>query len=220
MIELKTEKRTVLGRASAALREKGLVPAELYGHGVPNVHLAVDGREFEQAFKVAGENTVINMLVDGKPVPVLIYYVNRDRVKDQILAIDFYKVNMKEKLQAEIPLHFEGESPAVKEGGILIKAMDGVRVEALPQDLPEYLAVDLSKLNKIGDSIYVRDLVQSDKFEYLVEAATVVASITEQAEEEVAAPTVTPEEVVVETEEKKAERDQAKAAESSKGESK
>jgi large subunit ribosomal protein L25 len=213
MIELKTENRTALGKASAALRKTGLIPAELYGHGIPNVHLAVNAREFEKAYRTAGENTVITVMVGGKPVPVLIYYVERDRIKDEVLAIDFYQVNMKEELQTEIPLRFEGESPAIKENGILIKAMDAVEVKALPQDLPEFIVVDLTKLAKIGDSIYVRDLIQSKKFEYIIEPDTVVASITEQVEEEVVAPTITPEDVVVETEEKKAER-QAKAAES------
>jgi large subunit ribosomal protein L25 len=214
MIELKTEKRTALGRASAALRKTGLIPAELYGHGIPNVHLAVNAREFEKVYRTAGENTVINVIVESKPLPVLIYYVERDHIKDDVLAIDFYQVNMKEELQTEIPLHFEKESPALKENGILIKAMDAVEVKALPQNLPEYIVVDLSKLEKIGDSIYVRDLIQSDKFEYLVEPDTVVASITEQVEEEIIAPAITPEDVVVETEEKKAERQQAKTAES------
>ena len=85
-------------------------------------------------------------MVGGKPVPVLIYYVERDHIKDEVLAIDFYQVNMKEELQTEIPLRFEGESPAIKENGILIKAMDAVEVKALPQDLPEYIVVDLTKL--------------------------------------------------------------------------
>lgn len=212
MIELKTEKRTALGSASVALRKTGLIPAELYGHGVPNVHLAVNARDFNKTYDKAGENTIINIIVEGKPVPVLIYHVGHDYLRDEILAIDFYQVNMKEELHTEIPLRFENESPALKENGILIKAMDAVEVKALPQNLPEYIAVDLSKLAKIGDSIYVRDLIQSDKFEYLVEPDTVVASITEQVEEEIVAPTLTPEDVVVETEEKKAER-QAKAAE-------
>ncbi len=213
MIELKTEKRTLLGRASAGLRKKGLIPAELYGHGIANLHLALNTRDFEKVYREAGENTVINIMVDGKPHPALIYYVERDYLKDELLAVDLYQVNMKEELQTEIPLDFKGESPAIKESGVLIKAMDVVEVRALPQNLPESIAVDLTKLEKIGDSIYVRDLIQSDKFEYLVEPDTVVASITEQVEEEVVEPTITPEEVVVETEEKKAEREQAKATE-------
>ncbi len=212
MMELKTETRTALGKASIALRKTGLIPAELYGHGIPNVHLSVNAREFEKTYRTAGENTVINVVVEGKPVPVLIYYVERDHIKDEVLAIDFYQVNMKEELETEVPLHFEGESPALKENGILIKAMDVVEVRALPQDLPEFILVDLTKLEKVGDSIYISDLTQSDKFEYMVEPDTVVASITEQTEEEVEAPTITPEDVIVETEEKVAERQQAKAA--------
>lgn len=219
MTELKTEKRTALGKATGALRKTGMIPAELYGHGVPNVHLAVNAREFEKTYRVAGENTIINVMVDGKAVPVLIYYVEKDPLKDEFLAVDFYQVNMNEEVETEIPLKFEGESPAVKDNGVLIKAMDDVEVKALPSNLPEFISVDLTKLVKIGDSIYVRDLIQSPKFEYLVEPDTVVVSITEQVEEEVAPVEASVENVVVETEEKKAERDQAKANEGE-GESK
>lgn len=210
MLELKVEKRTSLGKAAATLRKAGIVPAELYGHGIQNVHVSVKERDFEKIYKEAGENTVLNVVVDGTPRPVLIYYVKRDALTDKVLAVDFYQVKMDEKIETTVPFKFIGESPAVKEGGILIKSMDEVEVEALPQNLPEHIEVDLSKLAAIGDSLYVRDLPKSTKYEYAVEPDTVIASITEQAEEEEISTSLTPEQVVVETEERKAER-QAKA---------
>ncbi len=216
MPELKVEQRKTFGKANVALRKTGMIPAELYGHGIPNVHVAINSKDFDKVYKEAGENTVVNIVVDGASHPVLIYDIQRDPITDKVLAVDFYQVKMDEKIETSVPLSFVGESPAVKDGGILIEAMDEVEVEAFPQDLPEKIEVDLSKLLAIGDSLYVRDLPKSSKYEYVVEPDTVVASITEQAaEEEVAAPVLTPDQVVVETEEKKAER-QAKADESAK----
>jgi len=211
MLELKVEKRTSLGKATAALRKAGIIPAELYGHDVKNLHVSVNEREFEKVYKEAGKNSIVNLTIDGTEHPVLIYYAKRNALTDRVLAVDFYQVKMDEKIETTVPFRFIGESPAIKEGGILIKAMDGVGVEAFPQNLPEHIDVDLSKLAAIGSSLYVRDLPKSSKYEYSVEPDTVIASITAQVEEEVVAATLTPEQVVVETEERKAER-QAKAA--------
>ncbi len=220
MLELRLEKRTSFGKATVALRKAGMIPAELYGHGIPNVHLAVNDRDFEKVYKEAGESTVVNVVIEGAARPVLIYDVEHDPLTDKVLAIDFYQVKMDEKIETAVPLKFVGEAPAVKEGGILIKAMDEVEVEAFPQDLPEHVDVDLSKLAAIGDSLYVRDLPKSNKYEYAVGPDTVVASITEQAEEEIAPAPLTPEQVIVETEEKKAERQaKAEAGEAPKAES-
>jgi large subunit ribosomal protein L25 len=206
MLELKVEKRTSFGKAAAALRQAGMIPAELYGHGIPNVHLAVKAVDFEKVYREVGENTIVNVIVDGAARPVLIYDIQKDPLTDQLLAVDFYQVKMDEKITADVPLKFIGEAPAVKEGGILIKAMNEVEVKALPQDLPENIEVNLLKLAAIGDSLYVRDLPASSKYEYIVEPNTVVASITEQVKEEVVETPLAPEQVVVETEEKKAER--------------
>jgi large subunit ribosomal protein L25 len=217
MPELKVEKRTSFGKATAALRRAGMIPAELYGHGIPNVHVAVNSLDFEKVYEEAGESTVVSVIVDGTPRPVLIYDIQRDPLTDKVLAVDFYQVKMDEKIETAVPLKFEGESPAVEEGGVLIKAMDKIEIEAFPQDLPEHIAVDLSKLAAIGDSLYVRDLPKGDKYKYAVGPDTVVVSVTEQEKEEVVEAPLAPEQVVVETEEKKAER-QAKAGPAEAGE--
>jgi len=130
-----------------------------------------------------------------------------------IQTVDFYEVNMNEEIETAVPLEFTGESPVVKEGaGVFIKAMDEIEVEALPGDIPSKISVDISRLTNVGDSIYVKDLPLTSKFKFTVDPETVVASIAELAEEEVVEAEVTPDQVVVETEEKKAEREAAKSS--------
>src|SRR3989344_8596449 len=99
-MKLKVEKRDILGKKVESLRKQGLLPAELYGHGVPNLHLAVNAREFEKIYKEAGENTVVNVVVDGSVKPVLIQDVQLHPVKGNIETIDFYEVRMDEKIEA------------------------------------------------------------------------------------------------------------------------
>lgn len=217
-MELSVQKRSVLGRSVKALRKLGLVPAELYGKGVENSHLSVLAKELKKVFKEAGENTVVNVMLDGKKHPVLINDISFDPLSGNVKSVDLYQIRMDEKLKVNVPLEFIGIAPAVKgENGILVKALQEVAVEALPMDIPRDFKVDLSKLAAIGQSVYVKDLSVPAGVKVLVAPETVVATVTAQVteEEELAmreASGVGAETVKVETEEKKAEREATKAA--------
>ena len=186
MITLKAEKREVFGKQTKRLRKQGLIPAELYGRGVENLHLSVPAKDFLQAYKEAGEHSVLSIEIEGKSHPVLIHSVEESHIKPEVLAVDFHEIRMDEKVKAHVPLEFEGEPPAVSEkGGILIKNMDEIEVEALPTDLPHSIVVDLTGLHEFDESIYVKDLPKSDKFEFVVDKGTAVVSVTAPKEEEV-----------------------------------
>lgn len=204
IMELKAEKREIMGGKVHALRTAGLIPAELYGQGSENEHLTVNEKEFAKVFKEAGESTVITLVVGSKKIPALIYDVKLDSISDKVLHIDFYLVNMNEEIETEVALEFVGESPAVKsEGGVLVKSMHEIEVRALPANLPHGIEVDLSKLVNIHDSIHVKDIVVKSGVKLLADADAVIATVIEQAaEEEVAAP-VSVADVKVEGEEKK-----------------
>jgi len=205
-MELIVQKREIFGKKVKALRKQGLIPAELYGHGLENIHLSVPAKDFSKLFKEAGESTIINLNLENKKLPVLIHEVSVDPLSDQIIHIDFYQVKMDEKITTSVPLEFIGEAPAVREKeGILVKAMQEVEVEALPADLPARIEVNLDELSEIGMSIYVKDLKVAKGVEILVEPETVVATVTEPVKEEVEEKPITVEEVKVEAEEKKEE---------------
>jgi len=221
-MDLAVAVRTKFGKATKGLRKEGLVAAELYGHGIPNVHLAVPIKDFQKVFKEAGENTVINLVLEGgKKHPVLIYDVQHDYVSDKIQHVDFYEVRMDEEIKAPIPIEFVGESPAVKNlGGVFIKSMEQVEVEALPAKLPQSFVVDISVLEELNHSIYVKDLKVPAGVKVLVEPETVIASIAEpRKEEEIVAPVeaVDVTAVKVESEEKAKERADEKAASGKEG---
>lgn len=210
-MDLAVQKREEVGK-NGALRKQGLVPAELYGKGVPNMHIAVDAKEFRKLFKEAGESTVITLLVGKEKKNALIQDVQRDYVNGEVVHIDFHAIRMDEKIAAHVPLEFVGEAPAVKEqGGLFNASMTEIEVEALPANLPHSIKVSLESLKDLNQSLYVKDLKAPKGVEILVEPETVIATITPpQKEEEVAAPAADVAEVKVETEEKKAERDQSK----------
>lgn len=218
-MELTVQKREIFGRGIKTLREQGLIPAEFYGHGVKNISLAVPSKEFKKVFKEAGESTVLKLVFDNQKINVLIHDIDRNPLTDEISHIDFYGVKMDEKIKIKIPLLFVGEAPAIKEqGGILVKAMHEIEIEALPADLPHHIEADLSNLASIGSNIFVRDLNINKGIKLLVVPETVVATIVEQAKEEEIVPAANLEDIKVETEEKKEARAEAKAAKEEKQE--
>lgn len=214
-MEIQVQKRDIFGKKVKTLKSKGLVPAELYGHKMDNVHLSVPAKDFAKLYKQVGESTVINLVLGDKKIPALIHDTSVDFLSEEFSHIDFYAVNMKEKIRTSVPLSFIGESPAIKAGGILVKSMHELEVEALPGDLPAAIEVDLSKLAEIHNSIHVKDLNIGNKVKIFIDPEAVAATIVEAAQEEVEVKPITVEEVKVEGEEKKKEA-AAKEAEAKK----
>ena len=218
-ITLSAQTREATGNKVRALRRQGLVPAVVYGHNVPSRNLLVDGRVFEKVYKAAGESTLLDLAVsNGAPIKVLIHDVAKDPLTLKPIHVDFYQVSMTEKLTAEVPLKFIGEAPAVKElGAILVKNIQAVKVECLPQDLVHEMIVDLTALKVIGDALTVGQLATPPGIKILGRPEeTIVLAQAPKVEEEVVVAAPADEkakigEIKVETEEAKKKRDTEKA---------
>jgi len=176
---LQAKTRDMEKATASDLREQGMIPAELYGHGKKNQHIVVDGFEFEKLWDEVGESNLVGLVVDGgKPLNILIKDVQLDSVTDKPNHVDFYIVKMDEKLHTEIPLIYTGVSKAVKElGGILVKSVDALTVVCLPGDLVPNFTVDISKLVELNDAITVGDLEIPDNIEVQMEASLAVCSV-------------------------------------------
>lgn len=211
-MDLSVKPREITGKKVRTLRRAGLVPAELYGHGIKNLHLSVAVKEINQVLKEAGTSTVVTLVLNTEKRSALIHDVTRNYLTGEIDHIDFYQVRMDEEITAKVPLEFVGEAPAIKAFAASInKAMSEIEVEALPQNLPHNLVVDLSTLDELNKSIYVSDIVVPKGVKILVDPETAIATAMPPAAEEVVeAPVADVTAVKVETEEKKAERTAAK----------
>jgi large subunit ribosomal protein L25 len=206
-MDLAVTERVAFGKKVRALRREGFIPAELYGHGVSNVHLSVSAKDFAKVYKEAGENTVVTLVIGVEKHPAIIHHVERHYISGEPAHIDFYQVRMDEKITAHVPIEFTGDSAAVQDKGAVInRSMTEIEVEALPNDLPRHLTVDLSLLDDINKTIYVRDIEVPRGVTFLVEEDTAVATATAPRVEEVVAPVADVSEVKVEAEEKVAER--------------
>lgn len=241
MLELSASLRQKIGRQNKHIREKGLIPAILYGHRVKNLPLAVKAKDFEKVYQEAGESSLIKLKIkddqeketkstEGKPASlrkermVLIQEVAKDPVSDKIIHIDFHQVKMDEAIKAEVPLVFIGSSLAVeRENGVLVKNLQHLEVEALPQDLPHEIQVDISSLKTFDDNIRVKDVAVPEKVKVMAEPEEMIASVVPpRAKEELAeleeAPKEEVEKVEVEAEKKVKEvREAAKETETPAG---
>ena len=190
-ITLQAEPRTLLGRKVKQLRRAGLIPANIYGNKIKSQSIKITLSEFNKVFEEAGETSLVDLTVDGdkKTKPVLITNIQHDPITDKPIHADFHQVDLTQKVTANIPLEITGESPAVKEGGVLLTPLTEIEVEALPTDLPDNIQIDISKLLKTGDSISVSDLKVSPKVELKADPKTPVVLIQEQKAEEEPEPT-------------------------------
>ena len=179
----------------AEIREKkeklaqNYLAAVLYGNGLDSISLKLDYNVFAKIFAEAGESNLITLELDKQEFPVLVKAVQKDVIKGTYIHIDFYKVNMKEKVKAEIPLEFIGESKAVKElSGVFLSNLDEVAVECLPSDLVDHIDVDISNLNEFGDVIHLQDLKLPVGIELMHEGNEVVCMVEEPKKVEEAEP--------------------------------
>jgi len=182
--------RTNLGHKTKQVRRDGFTPAVLYGNVKENVNLCLDAHDFGKLFPTVGYTTLIDLVIgDEKPVKVLIHDASMHPVRHEITHVDFYAVNLKEKLTTEVPLQFVGISEAVDTlGGIFLTVKDNVEIECLPEDLPQHIEVDITALKTFDDSLRIKDLVIPKGVEILGDPEDVIASVTEPiSEEELAA---------------------------------
>lgn len=169
------------------LIKMSLVPAVIYGpHLKTNKLVKVGANDLNKVFAVAGESTLIDLVVDGKAEgKVLIKDEQRDAVRDTTIHVDLYEVDMTKELYTDIPLHFIGVSPAVTDlGGVLAKSINEVEVKCLPGDLVNHIDVDLSILAQIHDVIKIHDLKLPKGIKLTTETDDVVATVTELKIEE------------------------------------
>lgn len=172
------------------IRRNEMIPAQVYGYGIENKNIQIDEKQFADVFRVAGYTSLINLSVendgeDSKPHTVIVRELQLHPVKNVVLHIDFYQPRLDQTIVANVPLTFVGEAPAVKDlGGVLVRAMDEVEVEALPADLPHDIEVDISQLSDFEKSIHVRDLVVADDVDLHHEPEDTVALVQPPRTEE------------------------------------
>lgn len=178
--KLKLQTRSVLGKKVKKLRREGILPVNLYGKNIPSVSLQLPLAEFETVFKEVGETGLIDLEVEGKSRPSLVKNVQWNHRTHTPLHIDFYQVNLKEKVKTMVPLTLTDEAKAVTENvGMLMQQISEVEVEALPEKLPDHITLSVAHLSQVGEQITVADLPKPEGAEILTDPGQIIVSIAE-----------------------------------------
>src|SRR3989338_462560 len=160
-LSLNAEERMLLGKKVKNLRKDGKLPGHVFGKGLETEHVSVDGKTFLQLFKEAGETGLIDLKIGTEKVrPVMVRGVQYDPVSGEPVHIDFYQVNLTQKVRVPVPLVLVGEQPESVHLGetIVLQTLNEIEVEALPTDLVENIEVDISPLKQIDDAITLAQL--------------------------------------------------------------
>jgi large subunit ribosomal protein L25 len=167
------------------LRREGNLPAVIYSKSVSPISLEISQREFYKTYKLTGKTNVIDLKIGEKQtLPCIVHALDVHPVRGEIRHVDFLAVNLKEKVTASVPVLFSGESKAVKElGGILSTSINQLEVEALPDEIPSEIVVDISTLEAFDDVIRVENLPTSTSYKVQNDSDLVIASITSQTVE-------------------------------------
>ncbi len=191
MITLTAKIRKETGKKVKKLREKGILPAVLYGSKEEAQHLEVNQKDFEKVYHEAGASSLVSLEADGKKYLVLIHQLQTDPITSSPIHVDFFQPSLKEEIVAKVPLVFEGEASAAKElGGTFVRNISEVEVKALPQNLPHEIRVDISLLLTFENSILIKDLKLQEGVKILKGQDDIVAFVAspEKVEEELQKP--------------------------------
>jgi large subunit ribosomal protein L25 len=184
---LKSEVRKIEGRKVKNLRKEGILPGNVYGKNIKSEAVQVVLKDFEKIYKEVGETGLLMLQVGSSEKPVLIHNLQVNPVSDEPIHVDFLQVDLKEKVEADIPVELVGESPAEKQAiGTVVQYLNEIKVEALPTDLPEKFEVDTSVLAEVDQAIFVKDLkVDSGKVEIKTAPDEIVVKVEPPQKEEV-----------------------------------
>lgn len=170
--------------ATRELRESGQVPAVVYGKGKDTKTIYVKNVDLIKTVREEGRNAVIKLdIEDDSAVDVMLHDYQMDPIRNELLHVDFYMIDLTEAVDVAVAVRLEGEAEGEREGGIVQQPLYELQVRAVPTAIPDEIVVDVTEL-EIGDVITVGDLPQSDDYEFLDEEDAAVANVLPPEEEE------------------------------------
>jgi large subunit ribosomal protein L25 len=188
---LNAEVRKISGRKVKILRNKGLLPANVFGKKIKSEAIQVDLKEFEKLFAKVGETGLVTLNIqNGKKEEksVLVSNIQMNPLTDKPIHVDFRQVDLTEKITAEVPVEMVGESPAEKQSiGTVVQYLDEIEVEALPTDLPEKFTIDVSSLVEVDQAVFAKDLkIDQSKVTLKINPDEILVKVEPPQKEEVA----------------------------------
>lgn len=179
--ELAVSPREVTGKATKRLRKAGVIPANIFGRGEPSQSVQVEKLAFDELRRSHHATGVVSLKIEGakKAQTALIRHVQREPRSGKVLHIDFFRVSLRDRITAKIPLAFTGVAPGAKvEGGILLHLADVLEVGCTASDITESIEVDISALEHIDDILHAKDIPLPPNYVLITDPEEAVVKIT------------------------------------------
>ena len=183
-MQLKASARQPLGKRSRRMLREGKLPAIVYGHNTEATPITLDRLEFQKVFVKSGRTHLVDLVLDGgRTEKVLVREIQTHPRQLGPIHVDFYQVNLQEKIEVEVPVRLTGESAPVKRGDAdILQPLHAIRVECLPSDIPASFEVDITPLEEIEMELRVADLTVPKGVSLLVDVEELVVKIVHKRE--------------------------------------
>ena len=175
---LKLSNRTVLGKRVRQLRKNGILPVHVYGTNEAPQSLQGDIRVLNRLIPQIGTNIPVSVEVEGSDSICFVREVQRHPVTEDLLHVDFIRVDVSQVTQAEVPVLLVGEAPATRQGGTLLLQLQTILVEALPMNIPASIEVDVESLDDFEKAIYVRDVAVGNDVTVISDIEDMIARVS------------------------------------------
>ena len=177
---LSLSQRAVTGKKVKQLRKRGILPVHMYGSGIESMSLQAEAGELRRLLPRVGTNIPVTVQIDGSDDENICFVreVQRHPVTEDLLHIDFIRVDVTQTISAEVPITLVGSAPATQQGGTLLQPLTSLLVEALPMDIPASVEADISGLDDFEKSIVVSDIAVADNVTVLTDSDEFVARVS------------------------------------------
>ena len=183
-MQLKASPRQPMGKRSRRMLREGKLPAIVYGHNTEATPITLDRLEFQKVFLKSGRTQLVDLVLDdSRTEKVLVREIQTHPRRLGPIHVDFYQVNLQEKIEVEVPIHLTGESAPVKRGDAdILQPLHSIRVECLPSDIPGSFEVDLTPLEEIDMELRVSDIAMPTGVTVLEDPEDLVVKIVHKRE--------------------------------------
>lgn len=191
VVTLKLLPRNINGKKVKELRKAGIVPVHVYGRGIESQSLQAETQILQRIIPRVGTNIPLALDLEGESEENICFVreVQHHPVTEELLHVDFLRVDVSRAIQADVPITLTGAAPAVRElGGTLLQPTMTLTIEALPMNIPASLQADVSELDDFEKAVYVRDVTLPSEVTLLTSAAELIARVSPpriEVEEEV-----------------------------------
>lgn len=172
------QRRELMKKKVNRLRRQGVIPGNIYGRNRASVPVQVNAHDFERFLATHAATTVLRLAVDGTSETAVVRHVQHNPRNGAIEHVDFLHIEMSEPIRVRVPIRLEGDAPALKvTDGIMLQLLDTVEVETLPGDLTDAIGLDVSDMEDLKATHYVRDLKVPSRVTVLTDPDEPVAKI-------------------------------------------